>query len=387
MHPGNMAGINVSIGLYPIVKPDYWGYCHFENVLTPYNIGVTQGHTLFYYKEINIRSPKIVIIGSDGPNMNRCSLHVKFPGIEHGKNGYIRFISKDMFEQNYTPLVEENHDTTSIIVSIPVDKESISGKLIFMQCYAIEASFFDVWEYFNFGMKDVTLYTGTNDTVEFSQHDIEFNPEESAVNVNVTFPEPYARSYLFFYLSFKGYSKNSDITVGYYSNQNRSHSQTVPSILNIPFNIKVESDCWNFEHYWSYDFRNREFINLQPGQNGSIRHEKLNLLSPQNNEEGINSNSKLKAEDTGDKGIYLFSIGLKSDTLEPGIYIFTDKNEIELSDKLNYFSLIPNTWYTWSAGKYSTFNSLDEFLSEPFVLRENFNSFQLSNKRHFKTAP
>ena len=365
------------------------GYCRFENVSTPYNLQLNYWSTVYYFKGINIRNPKIAPIDNGIPNTNFCFVPVKFPEIEYHKSGYVRFISQDLFIQDYENfyLIEDYNTSIRIKIEIPVDKDNISGKLIFMQCYGTTYTAFDIWQYFNFGIKDVNLHTGINDTVEFTPKDIEFNPEENEVSTDVLFPESYTYNRLVYYISFPGYNKKSDIMIGDYRNVNWSISQTVPSNLLIPFNIKVESSYYTNEDYFLNNLQRIKIINLQPGETGNIQHEKINLLSPQNNAEGINSNSILKAEDTPDKGIYVFCIGLRGDTLEPSAYIFTDKNEIKLNDKLNYFSLSPNTWYTWKAGKICTFNSIDDFVLKPFSTNENFNSIELSEKWHFKTAP
>jgi hypothetical protein len=388
MDSRNLFGVNVSIGNYPIYMPDYKGYCRIENVHTPYNLQVGEWSTFYDFRGLNTRDTKIVTMSNYGSSINECYQEIIFPTIERGKKGFIHFISKDMFEQEFLDhfTINEYVNSTNIEVDIPSDKKSISGKLIFMQCYDIGSFYPEVSEYFNFGIKDVTLHPGLNDTVVFSQNDIAFNPEETTTEINVTYPQHYSNYYMVVYLSFPEYNKNSDIMIGYYY-PDYLITQVVPSALNIPFNIKIESNCWNFEGYMSYRYKNVEIEHVHPGQNCNIQHQKTTLLSPQNNEEGINSTSILKAEDNGDKGVYVFFIGFKGDSSGRGLYTFTDKNELKLDNKLINFILAPNTWYAWSAGKYSTFNSIDDFVSEPFVISEKYHSFKRSDIRFFKTAP
>jgi hypothetical protein len=378
--------MGVCIGSNAIVSPDGMGYCSFENVQFPYDLNIIRWGSIPYtYKNIYARSLHLSIFSEHLSNYNECLVRVKFPPIEYGKIGYVRFISRDLFEQDhgYWHFVEGGaEDTTYLNLQIPRDKNSITGKLLFFKC----KEFWDgpsIYSFDNYGIKDVTFHSGLNDMIVFSLQEITFNPNEYTVNVNITHPADYYYSELKFVLSFPGYNKNSDIVIGDYFNSNITW-QIVPSSLNIPFIVKAES---NYRYTTlSLPFP-KKVIEAHPDNLNNILHNKITLLNPQNHEEGINSNSQLKAEETGEKGIYVFSIA-KDSIKHTKVNIITDKSSITLGEiSSSNFILSPNTNYAWRVGKLSSFNSIDQFVSEPYVFQENFNSIEFSDVWYFKTAP
>lgn len=377
-----------SIGNYPIAIPNYFGYFRFENIHTPYDLKVYYWGITFSYKQINTRNLHLVLLRSYPTDVNECPLIIKFPEIQNGEYGYLHFISKDIFEQDYNNIyfIRPSHNSTEINIQIPVEKKSISGKLLFFKCEADESNYLDIYSFKNFGVKDVLVHEGENETIEFSQEDIEFNPPESSVQINISYPQFYHDRYLIFKLSFPGYNKNSDIIIGYYYNPSNTNIQTVPVNLNIPFTIKAESMFRDEQRSIPHEIWPRKVTNINTGETGTILHKKIELTSPGNNEEGIKSSTFLKAEESGDKGIYLFCIG--KDSSAGTVYTITDKSFVMLGDMAsNFFQISPNTLYSWKAGKLSSFTSIDEFLSEPYIFQENFNTIEFSDIHYFKTAP
>jgi hypothetical protein len=382
--------MGVSIGNYAIVIPDYMGYCSFENVQLPFDLRVFYAGTYSYtYKNISVRNLHISTFYNPNFEANGCVVWIKFPQIEYGKYGYVRFISKDLFEQDYGSyfLISNNHESIKLSLQIPLDKTSITGKIIFIQCQSISQFPYNIYSYDNFGYKDITFHTGLNDSILFSPEDISFNPGESSVSLNITYPETYPlHPALIFTLSFPGYNKYSDIIIGKYYSGTNQVTQIVPASLNIPYTIKAE--CVSRINVSSYSLPYpSKVIEVHPDEFNALLLKKINLLSPQNHEEEISSNSLLKAEETGEKGIYVFSIA-KDSINHTKVNIITDNSSIILKDiTSSYFAFSPNTVYAWRVGKLSSFNSINQFVSEPYVFQENFNSIEFSDVWYFKTAP
>jgi hypothetical protein len=380
----SISGFNLSIGNYPIARPDAYGKCRFENVGLPYNAVLSFFHSFCIYKDINLKNPRFILYEGWNNKYIRCYLTVNFPPIETNRVGYLRFISKDFFEQE-NPTIQQiqfinSHDSTSdICVRIPINKTSISGKLIYMVCHASDGR---ILSYDNFGTKDITLNAGHNEPAKFIQGDIETDPAESQVTVNLSYPVQ-TYGYTYFYLHFHGYNKNSNIIVGVH-NFIDNITQIVPTALNSPFDIEVKSTFVDVIHIIPYCFDRTKMIHLPPGSSGNITHKKLTILTPQNNQTGVSGNTKFIVNEDGSKGIYVFCIGYHF----PAVIVTTEKNFITLSDFVSReFHFIPYTEYTWCAGKLSNFNSIDEFLSEPFMLQENFNSIEFSDMKYFTTSP
>jgi hypothetical protein len=378
----------VGIGNNAIVSPNGMGYCSFENVQLPFDLRILswRGYADIY-KNISVRNLHLSTF-SYFSNYKECIVLVKFPQIEYGKYGYVRFISKDLFKQdNGYHLIEGGSiDTTFFNLLIPPNQTTISGRLIFIQCQSTIHNYPEnIYSFDKFGFKDVAFHSGLNEKIIFSPEDIAFNPEESRVRVNITYPGTYYTD-LIFTLSFPGYNKHSDIIIGKYRSWSSNMSQIVPVSLNIPFNIKVESTYYIPVPPY-YLLNPLKAIYVHPDESNNILHKKINLESPQNHEEGITGNSLLKAEETEERGIYVFVIA-KGSITHPKVNIITDKSSIMLKDiNPSNFVFSPNTVYAWIVGKLSSFNSIDQFVSEPYVFQENFNTIEFSDVWYFKTAP
>lgn len=381
---------NVSIGNYPIMLTDEFGKCHFENVNIPFDLSLSDYFTdsRFLFKDITKTNPAITLYfpGYNNNNNSSCHFRVYFPAASNGL-GILKFISEDLFIQGSLSLTEYlSSGTYTTSVFIPKNKPSISGKFIYMKCSGVYngGDRFYIYSFDNFGMKDVILYPGENNSVVFTPDEIQTSPNVTNFSFSTEIPQNSNPVQNAVYLSLTGYNRNSDIKIyaSYYL-----HDQIIaPLDLAIPFQIKFESILYD------YDYTHIEpvkYITCRPDTAINVAHSLINMDYPLNKQENINDNSVFSFSDNFPKGVYAINVW-EGNPYSYGLFttVFTDKNSIKWGEmKDRNFTPKPNTHYEWSVNKFSTFENIDDFLSSSLYDRSNFNSISSSNIKGFTTAP
>lgn len=380
-------GISVSIGSVRMMMPDINGYCRFENAPIPYDLQVYGGGALYIYNKLNITNPKIVLpISMYSTLHNTCSVPVKCPPVHPGKAALVRFISKELFcESGKYNLIKSADSTIFIQIWLPPDKISITGKLIFI--YGEYDPYFEIFiSYDKYCIKDVSFDASMNDTVKFTEAEIQFNPPESYVTCTVRYPEYSFGKHTDISIYFPGFNPNSEMVL-----MRNSHSSggpwlaQVPGELNIPFEIKVTSS-YMFDEFVYYRIDALESFHLLPGASVEIIHNELEVLGPRNLQTGITEDSSLKVREDNERGIYLFDITEFSSNSR--LAFVSEKNTVRCGDlKYRNFEIRPGKSYRWIVIKFSAFNSIDDYTLVPYIFQENFHSVRVSDIRYFSTAP
>ena len=393
-------GVYTSLGKYPYSIPDMNGICKFENVQIPYNLNIglysnpNYNGLSYHYAGLHRNNPVLLIIYNENGSPSReIEVRVKFPPISDNKIGMVRFISKDIIDSVegglgfYFPMqgIARSHDTTRYLYyRIPGEMNSVSGKLIFIEGTGS-------WNYQNlimqsydhYGSKDVTLREGFMNRVTFTENEIQTNPQELPVSIDVSYPQEVNSTIIKFFLNFEGYGKGSLFLLSQLNNQSGHLEAVIPLLTDINNNIKIFSSH-NYSS-WGNKLFPFKSIEIEPGGHGNISHSVPEVLKPQQTEI-IDENDSLTVNDNGEKGIYVFSLS----GFAPMAFacIVSEINTIRFGDfKYADFIYKPNTMYELSVAKFTTFNSIDEFTEKPYFLNSNFNSVSISRPRFFGTAP
>jgi hypothetical protein len=385
--------VEISIGEYPAAIPDIFGYCRFENKNIPYDLeSANYNYNIhwgsFIYHNLTNKNPLILQPSIEPNNIytssyNICLLRVNFPTILQNKIGKLKFISKDLFIQE-DKIIESGSYTEHLELKIPIDKTSIEGKIIFLEGGYNNNGWWETFD--NFGIKEVLAKTDVTETLTFSQQDIQYNPEESAVDFSVNYPENFYDRRVSVSLSFPGYNLNSDINLftAYEPYPGSFYFQNVPASLGIEYNIKIKSTYKNFSSLRLTE--NMKIANVQPGSTVNIVHDELPVISPANNQTGITRDSCLRAGNSEEKGIYLFYLYCGYNNAQ--LVIVTDKSSIRIGDIYSRkISFIPNYGYGWAVQKIHGYNSIDEFTGSPFIFNDKYRNVTGSGIRNFTTAP
>ena len=393
--------IYTSIGQYPVGKPDILGFSRFENIPLPYDFETLinkyfDPETVCIYHNLNKRNPKIVLPFPQDTNVyhrsnyNECFLIVYFPPIPEGKTGKVKFISKDLFIQE-DEIINAGESFSKIKLKIPFDRNSINGKLIFLQG-EIQHNYWETnWTSIdNFGMKYISVPANSIDTVIFTQHDIQYNPPESHIDFSATFPLNYTYyTTLSAAISFPGYNINSDLILfkTIYPEQGVSYVRNVPAEIGIPFSIRIK--CTFRPSFRTYLTENLKTAIIQPENSANLVFNQIQLRSPLYNATNITKDSCFKIYDDNEKGIYLFYFLIPNyPPVSQGVVIATDKNTLRLSDiNSRNFNLESNERYYWGVQKIYGFSSIDEFTEIPFIFNGKFQSATSSDVWMFRAAP
>jgi hypothetical protein len=391
----------LSVGEYPILNPGYSGFCKLRDVQFPYDLKIVHEFyiSLFVFK--NLTSTKLVILQpsefSDHGRFRTLKFTVNFPPIEYQKIGLVKFISSDIFDRTdyWIPgqkivFTENDYKCTNEII-IPSEKTSISGKLIFLEGKGYRDSYSDLF-YFNtfdyYGEKDVELLSQENqNNFTFTQNEINHDPTESSVEISASYP-PFANDKrLKIYLDFVGYHHNSKMLIADLIEPQTAYTLKVPLISDLECNINAVSSFGD-PFYWGVLSNPFESIYLEPGTSININHKMTEQISPVNGKTGITGNDNLTVREEGEKGIYVYYISTTSSEPTAKCRIVTDKNSLRIGE-INYkeFKFLPSKTYKWHVLKLNTFNSIDEFLSKPYIFEKNYHSVSCSETWYFETAP
>jgi hypothetical protein len=371
----------ISPGEYPIVSNDRNGMFHLEIPGKPYDLIISEN--LYYGENSTVKytnitnsmnyfliEPDFRYVNSDNLFPNKCSFQVEYPEPENSNTVLIKFASEDYFSENQT-------NYGRVTIALPEDKSSISGKLIYFEGFPDEQGGF--YRCDKFGIKEITLYEGDNSTIVFDPAEINYDPVEIFSYVNISLPLNFSFNSSYISLSIPGYSACSDLIINYLRFQNQYVS--IPILNHLGFKIKVHSiytTTGGLGDIWQY-FDAQSNINLM--------HQKtFDLLTPADEEINISDSTTFEISDNstlpaicGFNLIYGWNKTAR---------VYTNKRSIKFSDFRSWnLSFLSGTSYLWSVRKFPNFNSVDEFLSTPYIINKNFSHVESVKNHIFKTKP
>ncbi len=375
----------VSVGEYPVIGVDGYGKFTIENVSLPYNLDISR-YRGFTTKYLGLNSNNINVYEHfDFGSAISCITQVNYPAMKNKyKRAFIKFISEDISNQfNY---IFYPPDTNVYIdVNIPLEKSSITGKVIYLESTIEENG--NIISYDKFGFKTVTLYPrySNNPIINFSEEDIIVNPQEEIVLYSVIAQNHQFIKYTNLYLSFPGTCRTSDSYMSGTELSAPGGMFVVPVLEGINYQIMISS-VYSIENLVSEQHAEGEkWVYVNPGENAEIVFEaSLSLIEPEDNQSNINDESIFRISDEDPNGIYVYYFRGSTGHLS----VYTDKKSLKFNElKSRNFSFSPNSNYYWGVRKYSGYNSIDEFASLKFTIDTSYSSIPVSIVNSFKTAP
>lgn len=325
----------------------------FENITSPYDINLDD---IYLFKNLNAKNLNLRTIFS--PPSNLKSLFLKIPDIlNSSQGGVFKFISNDPNYSNYRKIFAPDTES-AIVIEYPLNASSIEGKIIFLS-YTYDPNGL-IKSYDHYGEKKLTLTNNLTDTVVFSESELEFDPPECEVSINVENNESgYSNS--IFSIRFNDYNYNSIISlVDINTDKNHNVIKFIqPSILNYPFDIEVQTT-----QHIGKEYGNQKLVHINNCSNGSvIFSDPITLDYPQNKQSGINRETNLIYDLGSPGGVYEITLQNSSNLY---LKIYTDEKSVNVGDLIdNGFRIFPYIEIFWSVNKFSGYSSIDQFVSQP----------------------
>lgn len=367
----------VSIGEYPIIGLDGFGNFSIDNTAFPYDLTISRKQVATKYMGLTIHSTKCFSFNEFGYGRN-CIMFVSYPPLDGSNRAIIKFISKDVNTQfdyySFSDTLFEIH------VGIMPDKDKIEGKLIFLQY----TSYFGIKSFDKFGVKDITLYTGSNPNIRFTEQDVSYNPKEITMPFSIQFSGNYEDFYSLSSINFHGMNHNSELEI-FYPEEYHSGYIIVPELPGLDYKIKFT----NYLYYYD-DLRRTQpsikWVYVNPRESISLQHnETIKLILPANGEGVITDTTKFIFTDSEPGGIYVYYITNNSPFYSRiHLNIATEKYPLEFKDfKTRGVTFKPNETYYWSVKKYPGYKSIDEFTSRKIIEDTTYSSIPSSANHYF----
>jgi hypothetical protein len=385
----------VSSGNYPIISTDVENNFKLEIQTSPFDLVVAENTFFGIYetaKFLNVTNKTSHIIMKEWafPKdyfSDYCGVRVYFPKFAELNFVFIKFISKDHFIDDtpfYTSASDYQNQNSEYYLDkflyLPRNKNSIEGKIYYFEAL-IDNNTGNIVACERFGIKDITLFKGSNEPVRFNEAELSYNPPEKKVPASINFPAGYGISGAAISVSLPGYSKSSDFVLYNYFGNN---TEIIIPILPSPeLKIKVSAE-YVAPNYGYYGGESAEYF--ESGEAMDLNHEEhVTITSPLNGDENITDTTTFEINDNStDIGIYEFFLYSSNRIMS----IFTDKKSIKFSDFRAWgHPLSANTYYLWMVRKYPEYSSVDDLLSMPYVINSKHRYIELSRDARFKTAP
>lgn len=385
--PGNIEVSRLSIGFYPQHIPDGKGVTHLLAHVFPYSLRyyfeTWGGNTNFFVFDGVLKNNVIIVPLNDYSvnNLNYGGIFVNYPMLPIHSQGYLKFISKELFEDYGRVRLEDSSASIYLWVSFPAYKSSVEGKIVFLQySHSNGNTYFD-----KYGEKDVILNNGNNQEIYFTEDDIKFNPPEDFIYFQINIPGEYSfDNYHEACISFDNYNPSSDFMIIHSFSSSTGGLFTVPGGLLSSYKVKildrfyVSGHSFASQEKWTYCYPGSSIVL----DNSAQPH----LYQPLNGSTVFDSSVFCFGSQL--QGIYYMNfMRIKNDEENKQTYITRKENMTFDQLKNNGFVFNPNTEYYWWVEQPSGFNSVDEFLSAPYVLNPHYTSKICSEVRIFKTAP
>jgi hypothetical protein len=380
----------VSINGYPVAMTDYNGIFNLNCSAKPYDL-IIYNYDIFFisdegkkYNGLYINTPQIIYREDDiyRFDFSWCRLRVNFPALSERKFVCTKFISDNVFmEGGGLRSLPKGFSLSNLNIYIPPENTSISGRIYYLEIkYDTTSGKFISYD--KFGIKDITIFNGQNDTITFSKAEVSYDPPEQIIQVNVSYPSYYQLRPPEIHLSCPTKYKSSDLNLFY----DGMGSILVPILPQGEFKTKLFIE---YEIYFPtvHNLRGQECRYANLGEPIFLDHNKtVNLISPLNGYTLASDTTTFEITDMEEPAIYEFNIYNYSNY--HFISLYTKRKKLNFSDfRTTFFEVSPNTEYRWVVRKFPLFNTVDEFVSKPFMIDNRYSYIELSNGNDFKTAP
>ena len=356
-------------------KTDNFGNFSLNDINFPYELTVYNDDGLLYiFSGIRKTHTEISLLSYFYNRDYQYNLKINFPLLKENKLAFVRFVSNENTSLSNYPISNEG-DSVSFQEIYFSSTDPVLGKLIYLET---DIENYDILDFEKFAIKDVELFYQIENEFNFTNEEISFDPDEINLGVNVFVPNGMYAYDPEIYLSFYN-NKNSDIQLTRWDYEVKS----IPLLpLSIDYKIKIQNGAYGLNYEKSL-----RWIYINPGENAAIIHNiPPRPLLPLNFSVNISDTSFFKIDDNSETGIYeYFFNDINSNSK---IYLYTDKKIFRMIDIPSNFRLLENNRaYKWNVRKLTGYNSVDEFLSKPFIMNDKNGSLENSQYYIFTTAP
>lgn len=365
------SGYIVEANVFTGTFTDDNGLYSLPGLMPPYTLILANGSRGSYlFSEIRKIHADITLLNNWNGNHYGYVFYVHHPVLGTNKKSIIIFISGEL-NRNIYSRGDEGDSVSICAIDVQTGKNSISGRVIYLEM--------TVDNYHNlscekFGIKDTIINLTKETEFTFTENEITYNPAEYIMDIKISVPEGLYTNYRNLYLNF-GNNKDADVYL-----DNAYTNCMIPVIENLDYKIKIEDRAIGEEGILS-----QKWVYVNPGENAEINHNKPPEPElPINEAVNVTDSTTFKIRDDSEPGIYEIIFWNSS---EPQICFFTNRKEFRLEElQAGFWFLRRNTLYYWKVIKLAGYNSIDEFISQPFINDNRCNSLMYSNIFHFTTS-
>lgn len=355
-------------------QTDFSGKFTFMSISAPYDIILAErfSSTAVVYKNLTVSNPNLTFFGELEDNYsNFIKLKIRFPKLQPGESGIIKFISQDIFKSSES-VVKEGDSSVSFNVKWPMYQNVMKGQIVYITKND------SGYRYIKFRELILDKFKNSQEL----KFDSKPGTKLSTSKLNIYFPDEY-----YFTKDFSvstdlfNYDKNSGIK--FYENESSENQFriSVPDNLPLTFKLRITGFAKRKD---GTEFLNTSYAS--PGNNLKIESETSpELLTPSNNLLSVDGNTRFSYSNGSGTGIYVVEFRSKDPSMR--FFIVTDRNETYL----NYLSRNEfsngSIQFEWSVRKFLTYFNVDEFVKPP-VFKNDFayKAVMISSKRYFKTG-
>jgi hypothetical protein len=355
-----VSGMKVKIN-DEIVITNSEGKFVFNDIVAPYDIVILDSvyKKYFLYKNVTTKSP-LIEINTFSIHPEMITVNVTLPA---SNNYFGKIIFTNFDDVNNYGSISTSNGFVTIWTSY---HNNIEGAIIVLLYEKLNGRIVD---YKNFGMKNLTVVSGNTYTVNFTEADLDFDPDEAEISGSANLFSGTQET--FYYLSFSTKPGiNYANVVVFEQQQSSSFSYVVPMSLPInyyPVIFAISPDNLISERIKSIS---SNIIIDEP--------EHPSLIFPENNATGVNASTIFRFTKGGDTGMYNLSFeGEKSYT------IVTANNDFNFADMEKMgFDFNQQQFYNWRVSKDGRYSSMYDFLTS-----KNLDMFRVrSESRSFSTS-
>lgn len=350
------------------------GSFYIANVEIPYDLYLKDSaHNKGYvYKGLTSDNISIPIVPSDVPSP--ANIQINYPPGMFQSAGKLIFTDED-YINSYSEAGANGGSINLYVTS----GTPIQGKVIVL-LYTKSAG--NIISYDRFGFKDsITVTAGGNVTVNFSDTELSYNPNEKTLSYNLIPVSGYTASYRFPFLHFG--TRQTLLyasTIEFERINSDNFTIVIPEQLPISFTPIFFAYAQN-----SSGVRCQEKFFLS-GISGNLQMNAApQLIYPPDNYQNADTNTIFSVDKYNtEPGIV--SIIFNESSSNTTYQILTASDNVTLQGLSSFgFGSLSNKTFNWSCEKHGEYQNIDEFLSPALNVKKQFNSNTVS--RTFTTKP
>lgn len=352
------------------------GSFYIANVEIPYDLYIKDSARSkgYVYKGLNSDNISIPIVPSDNPSTSQASIQVNYPSGMFQSAGKLIFTDED-YINSYSDAGPNGGSINLYVTS----GTPIQGKVIVL-LYTKSAG--NIISYDRFGFKDsITVTAGGNVTVNFSDTELSYNPNEKTLSYNLIPFSGYTASYRFPFLHFG--TRQTLLyasTIEFEIINSDNFTIVIPEQLPISFTPIFFAYAQN-----SSGVRCQEKFFLS-GISGNLQMNAApQLIYPPDNFQNADTNTIFSVDKYNtEPGIV--SIVFNESSSNTTYQILTAFDNVTLQGLSSFgFGSLSNKTFNWFCEKLGEYQSVDEYLSPALNVKKQFHSNTVS--RSFTTKP